>query len=158
MSAAGSSVESACQLPKSPDVSSAPSSGPEKPRTSIVVSMQAILPYTLESFTREVQDNFRLGVAAASSVGCKCQVAKEDVNITDYAEAQRRVLVGRPPTAGTSRRATNGLVVDVSIAMLDSEQSDALLQSGYLSKEKLNTELAKVGVSPISRISKRRQA
>ena len=150
MSPAGSSVMSACQRP----ASSAPA-GPEEPSTRVFLKMQVILPYTLETFTSEVQDSFKIGVAAASSAGCTCLIAKEDVDITNFAEVQRRVLVGRPPTGGTtSRRATDGLVVDLSIAMLNSEQGDALLKSGYLSKDRLNAELDKVGVSPISEISK----
>ena len=117
MSPAGSSVMSACQRP----ASSAPA-GPEEPSTRVFLKMQVILPYTLETFTPEVQDSFKIGVAAASSAGCTCIIAKEDVDITKFAEVQRRVLVGRPPTGGTtSRRATDGLVVDVSIALLNSE-------------------------------------
>ena len=97
------------------------SAGPEEPSTSILLKMQVILPYTLETFTPEVQDSFKIGVAAASSAGCTCIIAKEDVDITKFAEVQRRVLVGRPPTGGTtSRRATDGLEVDVIIALLNS--------------------------------------
>ena len=107
---------SACQRP----ASSAPA-GPEEPSTRVFLKMQVILPYTLETFTPEVQDSFKIGVAAASSAGCTCLIAKEDVDITNFAEVQRRVLVGRPPTGGTtSRRATDGLVVDLSIALLNS--------------------------------------
>ena len=151
MSPEGSSVMSACQRPDG----SAPA-GTEEPSTSVSLKMQVIMPYTIETFTPEVQDSFKIGVAAASSAGCTCIMSKEDVSITNVAEVQRRVLVGRPPTGGTtSRRATDGLEVDVSIALLNSEQGDAMLKSGYLSKDRLNAELDKVGVSPISEISKR---
>ena len=141
MSPAGSSVMSACQRPDEP--------------ASVFLKMQVILPYTIETFTTEVQNSFKIGVAAASSAGCTCLIAKENVSITNLVEVQRRVLVGRPPTVVSSRRATDGLVVDLSIALLNSEQGESLLKSGYLSKDRLNAELEKVGVFPISEISKR---
>ena len=121
----------------------------------VVVVMQVKLPYTIATFTPEVQDNFKIGVASAASAGCKCQITSDDVNITRISEALRRVLAGKPPADGMSRRAAEGVQVDFSIAVADSDQGSALVQSGFLSQDTLNDELAQVGVSPITEVTQR---
>jgi len=113
------------------------------------IVMQIILPYTIEAFTAEVQENLKIGIAAACSAGCKCQISKWDVNITGAFEARRRVLVARPPD---TRRSTNGIKVDLAIGVPSIEAGGVLVP--YLTKGTINQELKKAGVEPITAISR----
>ncbi len=128
-----------------------PTASPAAVAVIPVVVMQVKLPYTASTFTPEVQDNFKIGVAKASSTGCGCSITKDNVTITKVSPAQRRVE--KPPAGGTRRQASEGLTVDFSIAVADTEQGSALVQSGSLGKDSLNEELAEVGVAPITEIT-----
>ena len=148
-SAAGSTMESDCKTSESTASTASPASA------KTYVRLQVILPYHREAFTREVQDNFRIAIAIASSAGCNCPIVKEDVNITSISETLRRALVARPPgPASWNLKADEGRIrVDVSIAVSDIEQGQKLVESGYLELHAINAELAKKGVSPITTIS-----
>ena len=130
-SPAGSSAASACQLPS-------PSSG------GLRVEFQVVLPYSLEEFTVEVQDDFKIAIAATASTVCECGIAKTEVDI-------KRTTENAAP-AGTHRRlhAAN-ITVDVSILVPDAKTGRLLVDA--LSRESMNDELVKRGLRPITQVT-----
>jgi hypothetical protein len=136
----GSSTESACQPPPLPPTHGA-HGGPR-------VKMQVIMPYTRESFTEAEQDKFRAAFARQASVGCKCELGKEKVDITGIVETT--------VTPGTRRRLhTMRIAVDVTMWIPTLESAKLLVESEQLSLEKLNVQFAQEGLQPIAEVSSR---
>ena len=133
----GSSADSACQPSKSSEAA-----GGSR------VQLQVIMPYTRESFTEARQDKFKAAIARQASVGCECEVGKQDVRITG--------IVEQTVTPGARRRLhSTQIAVDLSIAMPNVASGKLLVESEQLSLEQLNAELAKEGLEPIAEISSR---
>ena len=105
------------------------------------------LSYSLEGFTKAVQDNFKIGIAAAARAGCNCQVTKTEVIITRMNPSI--VLPG-------SRRgllAPAGIKVGLRILVPDVDAGRLLVQSNALSREGMNKEMAKLGVELITKVT-----
>jgi hypothetical protein len=112
----------------------------------VTVQFQVTLPYSREAFTEVVQEQFRSGIAAAASEGCKCKITKAEVT-TSIEEAAA--------APGTRRRlhAAASIAVDVSILVPDAKTGRLLVESGALSVEKINYELQQRGVEPITAVT-----
>ena len=105
------------------------------PAPKVTVQMVVSLPYTIDTFTKDKQDSFKKGVAAAADT------SEDKVMINAItAAAGRRMLL------------QTGVDVDFSIEVADATAATALAGSDKLSKEKLNTALADEGVDPITAI------
>ena len=115
------------------------------------------MPYSLETFTPALQDQFRIAVATSSSSGCRCTIAKEQVDITITSDA------AEPPAAPARRLLTVNLTssdggassisVHVSILMPTIESARSLVQSDDLSAAALNAQLAREGVAAITQMA-----
>jgi hypothetical protein len=112
--------------------------------------MQVILSVSAERFSSEVQEKFRQAFAVASSTGCKCEITEEDVNITSFSDAIRRLPVGRPPSRSL-QSTSESIKADVHIAVADPQQGNMLVP--YLTIENMNRELKMMGLPPITEIS-----
>ena len=117
-------------------------------QTSVVLDV--VLPYSRETFTEPVQSKFRIGMAAAATAGCRCEVTKNEVIITK---------IQAPAAAPGTRRQTRlsaayaGITVGVSILVPNLEAGTLLVQSGALSKEGINKELDKLQVERVTSVS-----
>ena len=117
-------------------------------QTSVVLDV--VLPYSRETFTEPVQSKFRIGMAAAATAGCRCEVTKNEVIITN---------IQAPAAAPGTRRQTRlsaayaGITVGVSILVPNLEAGTLLVQSGALSKEGINKELDKLQVERVTSVS-----
>jgi len=141
----GSIDESACRQPPS----QLTPLGPDRPK----IEFQVTLSYSVAGFTALVQAKFKEAIASVANAGCTCAVAKEDVSITHISEVSRRVLVGRPPASRRLLATSESINVDVSIAVPNDEESNLLVQNNYLTKDVMNEELAKNGVSLITHVT-----
>jgi len=112
--------------------------------------LDVVLPYSRETFTEPVQSKFRIGMAAAATAGCRCEVTKNEVIITN---------IQAPAAAPGTRRQTRlsaayaGITVGVSILVPNLEAGTLLVQSGALSKEGINKELDKLQVERVTSVS-----
>ena len=116
-------------------------------QTSVVLDV--VLPYSREAFSETVQSKFRIGMAAAATAGCRCEVTKNEVIITN---------IQAPAAAPGTRRQTRlsaaaGITVGVSILVPNLEAGTLLVQSGALSKEGINKELDKLQVERVTSVS-----
>ena len=109
----------------------------KKSSNTHAVDFEITLPYSLQNFTADLQDNYKKAVGAASSRGCECVVSKNHVKLTV------RSLPGDAK-----------ILVHVQISVPDAGDGTALIRSGDLSMRSLNTELILAGLELISSISK----
>jgi hypothetical protein len=105
---------------------------------SFMVQMKVELPYTKASFDDTAQDKFKSAVASA--VGAPA----DNIFIKSVTEV-------------TSRRVSRKLLavsvqVEFYIVVTDAAAGKTMVSSGNLEMEKLNSELAKQGLSPISKV------
>jgi len=105
------------------------------------IEFQANLPYIASTFTTAVQDNFKIGVAAACRADGACQVSKSQVEIASIVES------------GLPRRRLHATSISVGLIIFVESEAHSNKLIGGLTKDNLNRELQIVGVEPMSFVS-----
>ena len=125
----GSSLASSCQV-KSESLST----------ESYFLIFEMTLGYSVETFTKEIQDKVKLAIASASAKGCSCVVVKEDVSFTSI-------------SANEGSRRAAGIVVGVKLRLDSEDVASMITQKRALSADSINRQLVKLGVQPITSVS-----
>ena len=105
------------------------------------IEFQINLPYSSSTFTTEVQDKLKVGVASACRADSVCQISKSQVEITSILESS------------LPRRRLHATSISVGLMIFVESEADSNKIIGGLTKDNLNRELQTVGVEPMTFVS-----